>query len=103
MRAKDDQGSAESAAVRWNLCGRAWTEEARVASLRMEPRAVIPSTVRALNKFAAEKLPTLLPGAPVLRYALLPEDLRAGKVQSLVRASLPRVRVYNRFLRRAFS
>ena len=47
---------------------------ARVASLRMEPRAVTPSTLRALNEFAAEKLPTLLPGAPVLRYALLLED-----------------------------
>jgi hypothetical protein len=74
-----------------------------LGSLRLEPRAVTPWTVRALNEFAAEKLPPLLPGALVLRYALLLEDFRARKVQSLVRVSLPRGRVHRRFLRRSFS
>ena len=50
-----------------------------LGSLRMEPRVVTPWTVRAFNEFAAEKLLTLLPGAPVWRYALLLEDLRAGR------------------------
>jgi hypothetical protein len=46
MQSKDDQGSAESAAVWWNLCGRAWTEE--------DPVKFLEVTMQ-ISKFLARK------------------------------------------------